>query len=58
MTMLHQPNFWMKSFLSHLGRLRRDENGATAVVIAIMSPVLIGGMALGGETGYWYYTPA
>ncbi len=42
--------------LSQWGRLQRDDIGAAAVVMALASPVLIGGMALGAETGYWYYT--
>ncbi|WP_175493871.1 TadE/TadG family type IV pilus assembly protein [Microvirga guangxiensis] len=37
-------------------KLWKEEGGATAVAMGIMSPVIIGGMALGGETGYWYYT--
>lgn len=45
-----------KPVLSRLHRLWKNEGGATAVAIGIMSPVIIGGMALGGETGYWYYT--
>jgi hypothetical protein len=42
--------------LSRLRKLRRDEKGAAAVAMAIVSPILIGGMALGAETGYWYFT--
>ena len=33
----------------------RSDQGATAVVFAIMAPVIIGGLALGAETGYWFY---
>lgn len=47
-------------FLTHLrsllARFRRDEAGAVAVVAAILFPVVIGGMGLGAETGYWYLT--
>lgn len=33
--------------------LRSDEQGATAVVFALMLPIIIGGLALGAESGYW-----
>ena len=33
---------------------RRDTAGAVAVVVAMMAPVLVGSMGLGGEVGYWY----
>ena len=32
----------------------RDTGGAVAVVVAVMAPVLVGSMGLGGEAGYWY----
>ncbi|WP_315922244.1 TadE/TadG family type IV pilus assembly protein [Mesorhizobium sp. SP-1A] len=35
-------------------RLLTSEQGATAVIFAIMMPVIIGGLALGAETGYWF----
>lgn len=31
-----------------------DDSGAVAIVAAIVFPVLIGGLGLGAETGYWY----
>ena len=33
-----------------------DKSGATAVIAAIMFPVVVGGLGLGAETGYWYLT--
>lgn len=39
-----------------LARFRRDTRGGVAAMVALMSPVLIGGMGLGAETGYWYLT--
>ena len=33
-----------------------SQAGGVAAVVAILSPVLIGGMGLGGEVGYWYLT--
>ena len=42
-----------------LPRLRafwRHEAGATVVLAAILFPIVIGGMGLGAETGYWYLT--
>lgn len=32
----------------------RDERGASAVLLAIMFPVILGGVGFGVETGYWY----
>ncbi|MEM7056576.1 MAG: pilus assembly protein TadG-related protein [Pseudomonadota bacterium] len=37
-------------------RFRRDTTGGVAAIVTIVSPVLIGGMGLGGEAGYWYLT--
>jgi hypothetical protein len=37
-------------------RFACDTNGATVTLVALLSPVLIGGMGLGAETGYWYFT--
>jgi hypothetical protein len=34
--------------------LSRDTVGAVAAVVAIMAPVLVGSMGLGGEAGWWY----
>lgn len=33
---------------------RRDTSGATAVLVGLLLPIIIGGMGLGAETGYWY----
>jgi hypothetical protein len=41
--------------LSRIRKLRQDDNGAAAVFVAVLAPVVIGGMGLGAETGYWYY---
>ena len=35
-------------------RFAAGDHGATAVVLAVAFPVLIGGMALGAEVGYWF----
>jgi hypothetical protein len=37
-------------------RVLRDTSGAAAVVIALSMPVTIGGLGLGAETGYWYFS--
>ena len=37
---------------------RRDTAGAVAVIVSLMAPVLVGGMGLGGEVGYWYLKQA
>lgn len=42
--------------VSRLRDLRADACGAAAVAAAILFPVLLGGMGLGAETGYWYLT--
>ncbi|MFZ3581685.1 pilus assembly protein TadG-related protein [Loktanella sp. DJP18] len=36
------------------GRFACDTRGAVAVMAALAFPVLVGGMALGTEAGYWY----
>ena len=38
-----------------LSRLADDTSGATAIVAALVSTVLIGFVGLGSETGLWYY---
>ena len=35
-------------------RFLRDDRGGIAVMSAILLPALVGGMALGAETGFWY----
>jgi hypothetical protein len=37
-----------------LGAMIHDDNGAVAVIAALIFPVLVGAMGLGAETGYWY----
>jgi hypothetical protein len=44
------------SLLSRLNRFGVDNGGATAVIGAILFPVVVGGLGLGAETGYWYLT--
>jgi hypothetical protein len=56
MTHIYRPQFRMSGVLSRLDKFWKNEGGAAAVAVGIMSPIIIGGMALGGETGYWYYT--
>ena len=56
MIMSHQPETQNECVLSRLHTFWKNEGGAAAVAMGLMSPVIIGGMALGGETGYWYYT--
>lgn len=46
----------LASLISRLRHLRSSESGAAAVTIALAAPVVIGGMALGAETGYWHFT--
>ena len=41
---------------ARLQRFGADRAGATAVIAALMFPVVIGGLGLGAETGYWYLT--
>jgi Flp pilus assembly protein TadG len=45
-----------RRLLSFARDLQGDQSGATAVVIAVIFPILVGGMGLGAETGYWYVT--
>lgn len=44
------------TLLCRLHRLGVHDGGATAVVAAILFPVVVGGLGLGAETGYWYLT--
>lgn len=39
-----------------LAEFRSNEGGNIATMTAILSPVLVGGMGLGAEAGYWYYS--
>lgn len=45
-----------RRFASRFLHFGRNEAGAAAVVAAVLFPVVIGGMGLGAETGYWYMT--
>ncbi len=40
--------------VARIRSFRRDTGAAVAVIVAIMAPVLVGSMGLGGEAGYWY----
>jgi Flp pilus assembly protein TadG len=40
--------------LSRLHRLGVHNGGSAAVMAAILFPVVVGGLGLGAETGYWY----
>ena len=42
------------TLLSRLHRLGVHNGGSAAVLAAILFPVVIGGLGLGAETGYWY----
>jgi Flp pilus assembly protein TadG len=42
------------TLLVHLHRFGVHNGGATAIMAAILFPVVIGGLGLGAETGYWY----
>ena len=42
------------SLISAIARLSRDARGASAALVAIALPVLIGFGALGAEAGSWY----
>jgi hypothetical protein len=44
----------VRSLFSAIARILHDESGASATVVAIALPVLIGFGALGAETGVWY----
>ena len=35
---------------------RADERGSTALLAGLLMPVFVGGIGLGAETGYWYYS--
>lgn len=41
---------------SPLLALKRDEAGSIAILAALVMPMVIGGLGLGAETGYWYLT--
>jgi len=37
-----------------LNRFANNRSGAVAIMVALLFPVLVGGMALGTEAGFWY----
>ena len=43
-----------RSCLKLFARLLENKRGNVAVMFALMSPILIGGLGLGMETAYWY----
>lgn len=46
----------LKGGAARLGRLGREEGGTVVVLAGIILPALVGGMGLGAEVGYWYFT--
>lgn len=46
----------LRSIARRVRDFRLSTAGGVAALAAILSPVLIGGMGLGGEAGYWYLT--
>lgn len=44
------------TLLVRLHRFAAHNGGATAVIAALAFPVVLGGLGLGAETGYWYLT--
>lgn len=45
-----------RSAVTRLKNFRVNTVGGVTAMVALMSPVLIGAMGLGGEAGYWYLT--
>lgn len=43
-----------RRFATLARRFGRNQAGAAAVIAAILFPIIIGGLGLGVETGYWY----
>jgi Flp pilus assembly protein TadG len=50
------PGSLTRRLLARIGDLHADKSGAAAVVVAIVFPIMVGGLGLGAETGYWYVT--
>ena len=48
------PNYFARSLRSAMVRLRRDERGVSAIMVALSLTVLVGFAGLGVETGLWY----
>jgi Flp pilus assembly protein TadG len=48
------PQDWAGSLLSAMARCSHDQCGASATMVAITLPALIGFGALAAETGLWY----
>lgn len=40
---------------SRMQRILIDDSGAAAIVAALLFPIVVGGIGLGGEVGYWYF---
>jgi hypothetical protein len=51
---LNTPPAFVRSLRSAITRIFRDQTGATATIVAIALPCLIGMSALGIETGVWF----
>jgi hypothetical protein len=41
---------------SHLDRFLHSKRGNIATLFALLAPIMIGGIGLGAETSYWYFT--
>lgn len=42
-----------RAFLQRFGGFVRDDNGAAAIIMALMLPLFIAGLAFGAEVGFW-----
>lgn len=42
------------SYTARLARLRRDQGGAVAIIMALVIPILVGAVGLAVEVGMWY----
>lgn len=56
MTSQLQQGFGITRNVGFLRKFVRDDSGATAVIAALVLPVLVMGMGLGAETGYQFMT--
>jgi hypothetical protein len=54
-TRLFRPTHRFLGNMRALRRLVRDRSGNVAILAALMFPVIIGGMGLGVEVGFWHY---
>lgn len=46
----------LKRGAAKLGGLSREDRGSVAILAGVVFPVVVGGMGLGVEAGYWYFT--